>query len=330
MPVANVRSRWNKSGWEGSLDFYGAVSGNSILTLSPGGAVFPNPYGGADYFVDGNVSATGDGLSWGTAFLTLAEAITASNTSIALTANRWFARRNRIFVCGDQEIEEDLTILPEKCDVIGVGYDINPYPMIIGNHAIAATRPTAGSANGCRFINCGFLDKVGATDTFVAPAGCNGLAFLGCHFIPLVTGSTGTAIELTNCAAVRIENCLIDVRGGLATGIFGLAIDIKGTTSIHDLRILNNQITATVGITIAAGGTIGSLVQGNTIRATGYCLDDASDTVQVVNNRFMSDASDDLTGTGGSALAVHCGPHVAVGNYLVSSNHHNTLYPAAT
>ncbi len=58
----------------------------SNYLLGPG--AFVNPYGGQNYFVDGNVSATGDGLSWDTAFLTLTEAITASNTSIALTANR--------------------------------------------------------------------------------------------------------------------------------------------------------------------------------------------------------------------------------------------------
>jgi hypothetical protein len=89
-----------------------------------------NPTGAMDYFVDLNTSnATADGLSWDTAFDTIAEAITASNASITLTANRWWARRNRIFVLGDG-IAESLTVLPEKCDVIGLGSDLYPFPRV--------------------------------------------------------------------------------------------------------------------------------------------------------------------------------------------------------
>lgn len=272
----------------------------------------PNISGGVDYFVDGNVSATGTtGKSWGDAFLTLTEAITASNTSIALAANRHWARRNRIFVCGDQEIDEDITILPEKCDVIGVGYDIYPYPRIIGHHTIAATRPTAGSANGCRFINCGFYSDSATLDTFAVPAGCHGLSFIGCHFLPKTGGSAGKALEITNCSGVTIQNCKFDVTAGSMTNIYGTAISIEGKTSVHDTRIIGNHITATLGIVVveATAPAMGSLIADNILRTTGIAIDDNSDDFQVVNNRWMTDVN-----TGTSTAGYDFNLQLAAGN----------------
>jgi len=270
------------------------ADGGEILVQPGGRLTGGNPYGAADYYVDGNRSSAGDGSSWDDAFDTLAAAITASNTSIGLSANRWWARRNRIFVCGDEEIDEDLTVLPEKCDVIGVGYDLYPFPRIIGNHTIAA------AAKGTRFINCGFWDQDGTADLFVIPAGCHGLAFLGCTFLPKSGGSSGKALEITDSAHVRIEDCNFDVLAGSMTNIFALAISIEGTASPHDFLILRNHITATLGIHIAgsAAAVMGSLIGENIIRATGLAINDDTDDVQVVNNRWMTDV-DTSTSTAG-------------------------------
>ena len=46
-----------------------------------------------NYYVDGNVSATGDG-NMDYPFSTMAEALAASSAAIALSANRYWARRN--------------------------------------------------------------------------------------------------------------------------------------------------------------------------------------------------------------------------------------------
>jgi len=62
-----------------------------------------------NYYVDGNVSATGDG-SEEYPFSTLAEASAASHAAIALSASRHWARRNAIWVCGDA-LTEDLVAL---------------------------------------------------------------------------------------------------------------------------------------------------------------------------------------------------------------------------
>jgi hypothetical protein len=96
------------------------IMGERVVTLGASRATRPitdflmvedyqGPKAGT-YYVDLNVAATGKG-SPDHPFATIAEAITASNASIGLAANRWWARRNRIFVCGDG-ITENLTILP--------------------------------------------------------------------------------------------------------------------------------------------------------------------------------------------------------------------------
>ena len=278
-----------------------------------------NPSGAQDYFVDLNRSASGDGLSWSAAFKTIAEAVTASNVSIGLTANRWWARRNRIFVCGD-EIVEDLTVLPEKTDIIGVGTDLLPRPRLYGQHSFV-------SKVGVRFQNMGFYSGTGDTAvmmTFIA--GAHGLTFEGCEFLAGAAGMT-KALSITDCAHVRIKDCDFKVGAGSMTNIFGVAIEIAGTASIHDLMIVGNRITATAGITIANGTLMGSLVADNYIRATALCLNDASSDVQVINNRFISDAADDGSGTGAGALAIKCAILLASGNMMSSSDHRNAPFP---
>ena len=262
------------------------VANGGVFRVESGGQfIGPNPSGGADYFVDLNVTAaaalTADGSSWATAYQTIAAAITASNVSIGLAANRWWARRNRIFVAGDG-IEEDLTVLPEKCDIIGVGTDLYPFPRVIGHHNIAVL------AVGCRFINMGFqCDQAG--DLFIIPASCHGLQFVGCTFVP-ATGGTTKALEITDCALVKILDCRFDVMTGVMTKIFAVAISIEGTVC-HETVIDGNVITATAGIAVVEVGAaaFGSIISNNIIRATDLAIDDNSDDFMVVNNRWMTD-----------------------------------------
>jgi len=279
------------------------------------------------YYVDLNVAATGSG-SPDHPFATYAEAVTASNASIGLAANRWWARRNYIYVCGDG-IEEDLTILPEKCDTIGCGSDLYPFPRIIGNHAIAATRPTAGKATACRFINMGFQDADGTADLFSAPAGCHGLQFIGCTATAKTGGSAGKAFEITNCAHVRFIDIDIVPTVGSMTNIFAVGISIEGLASIHDTQIKGGLIVGTVGVHVveATAAAMGSRIKGVTIRATGLTINDASGDFIVTDNNLISDAADDGSGTGGGALAVKCNIQLAAGNRVTSSDHVNAPFP---
>ncbi len=286
------------------------IAAGGILRMEPGSLIqYANPTGAADYYVDGNVSATGDG-SIDSPFLTLAEAITASNTSIGLTANRWWARRNRIFVMGDQEIDEDLTVLPEKCDVIGIGTDLVPYPRVIGHHIIAAAKV------GCRFINMGFINDA-ITDLFVIPAGCHGLQFLGGQMVPNVAGST-KALEITSSAHVIIRGVEIVTNAGNHTaGIFAQAISLEGTAGSHQTRIEDCPlIRATEGIAIASDClAANTVIARNLIHATALTINDDSNLAYVIDNRLITDVDTDSDPADG----IDCKEEYACGNILTGS-----------
>jgi len=291
------------------------AAGGQIL-VEPGGSVMGgNPSGAADYFVDLNVSATGDG-SMGSPFATVKEAITASNISIGdASGYRWWARRNRIFIMGDG-ITESLTVWPEKCDMIGLGSDLHPFPRITGAHTCAVAKV------GLRLINLGFVATgTGAVLNFVAS--CHGLQILGCYFQVSAAGNT-LAMTIADSAHVRIEGCrIITTSGKITTSIFATAINITGTAAIHDLNIVDNNIFATAGIAVAAGECNGSLIKDNVIRAVGgLCINDDSAEIACVNNRFIS--SDAALAEGGFC---DWNSLLAVGNLCTSDGAASTAIP---
>jgi hypothetical protein len=266
------------------------------------------------YYVDLNVAATGGG-SPDHPFDTITEAITASNASIGLAANRWWARRNKIFVCGDG-IEEDLTVLPEKCDIIGCGSDIVPYPRVIGHHTIALAKV------GCRFINMGFTAD-GTGDLFVIPAGCHGLQFLGGHMQPSVAGNA-KALEITDSALVRIEGVEIYQNpGAYGTGIFGVGIAIEGTASNHQTVIKNCYINATEGIDVVASApAYDSRIEECIIHAVLLTIDDNSDQFHIINNRLITDADIDA----GASVGIDCKAEYASGNIITGTGEAGESY----
>ncbi len=267
------------------------------------------------YYVDLNVAATGGG-SPDHPFATLAEAITASNASIGLAANRWWARRNRIFVCGDG-IEESLTVLPEKCDIIGCGSDLVPFPRIIGAHTIALPKV------GCRFINMGF-QATGTGDLFAIPAGCHGLQFIGGMMQASLAGNT-KALEITDSALVVIRDVEIHQNpGAYATGIFGVGIAIEGTASNHQTLIDQCFVEATEGIDfVESAPAYGSRIRKCTIKATELTIDDNSDVVIIEDNNLITAASGNTNCEG----AIDANAALAIGNKITSANTANCPYP---
>jgi hypothetical protein len=272
------------------------------------------PKGGV-YYVDLNVAATGGG-SPDHPFATVAEAITASNTSIGLSTNRWWARRNRIFVCGDG-ITENLTVLPEKCDIIGCGSDLVPYPRIIGHHTIALAKVA------CRFINIGFtLDGTGVGLTI--PAGCHGFQIIGGMLQPSLAGNT-VGVQITDSALVRIEGFEVHQNpGAYGTGICAVGIAIAGTTSNHQTLINECFIEATEGIDVVASApAYGSRITNNIIKATALCIDENSDVVIVANNELITAANGNTDGAG----AIDCNAALASNNRITSGNTANMPFP---
>lgn len=267
------------------------VTSGGVITLETGAAlVAPNPSGAQDYYVDLNRVTSGDGKTWNTAMNLIAEAIAASNASIGLAANRWWARRNRIFVCGD-EIHEHILTMPEKCDIIGVGTDLRPFPRVFGKHTLAVAKV------GTRFINMGFNSTTTGV-MMTVPAGSHGFGLEGCHFEASAAGVT-KGLMTTDSAHMRLNGNTFTVGAGSMTNILGLAMSIEGLVA-HDIFIGHNKITATLGISIveAAAAAMGGMIHDNYLRTTGIAIDDNSDDFAVVNNRWMTDV-DTTTSTAG-------------------------------
>lgn len=259
------------------------VGGGSGATIPISDFLSTNEYFGPKggvYYVDGNVSATGGG-SPDHPYATLAEAVTASDAAIALSANRWWARRNRIFACGDT-LTENLTKFPTKCDVIGCGsYDGFDKLGLSGRHLPVL------EAYGTRFYNVHFKALAHASPIVTLTSAAGGVKFIGCTFDGTL-GTMTSAILATASPFLGIINC--DFIGTFVTSYITFGAGQAGWARIIDNRMMG---VAAKGIVIP-GTTTASwmpLIQGNTIVATGDPIEDASNLFYVVNNRLLTDAN---------------------------------------
>ena len=275
---------------------------NRILSLN--GLIY-----GVTFYVDVNAGVdTNNGLTWATAFKTLAVAIAASNVIIALNATGW-ASRNRILFKGDNDEahKETLITLPNKCDVIGVGsYDHRSYPILIGNHLIGA-----GAYMGTRFVNMGFRSLAAGGAIFTVPGTTSGLQFVMCFF----DGSTATpgtiAISLTAVELARIAfNEFI--------GAFSTSAIVIGAGESNGLMIEGNKILGAVkGIQVDIGMTTsirGGAILRNYIDTSGMAIDENSDKLLIADNLLNSAAGN------GYAACVDVAITRCVGNVLTTAN----------
>jgi len=201
-----------------------------------------------------------------------------------LSANRWWARRNRIYACGDM-LTEDLVKFPTKCDVIGCGsYNSNTMLGLSGMHV------PVGEAFGTRFYNIMFVAHAHAAPIVTLTGGDaspNGVQFHGCMF----DGTAGTmtsAILSTAHPFLVVDDC--DFIGTFVTSYVTIGTGEAGRTRITNNRMLG---VAAKGIVIGSGATASSkpLIQGNTLHATGLTIDDDSDLFYIVKNNLMTDVN---------------------------------------
>jgi hypothetical protein len=268
------------------------------------------------YFVDGNFgSDAANGKSWDTPFKTLTVAFAASNADIAADSRGW-AAHNVIYIKGD-EFTENLTTLPNKCDVISVGsYDAHPTG-IRGIHPIGA----AGYMN-VRFINC-YFDTAGAGgDMFTIPATVSGLSFLNCTFNGYGATCAGSAIVASGVVHFNIKDC--EFVGGFTDSVIELL-----TGTFNDLRIEGNHVLGhDVGIEVVAA-TLDAFCQGfiagNYVVTDGVCIKDSSGLMAVMDNRVIT------TGTAHGAAGVGMivdGDYMSVGNKGSANDIENCDVPA--
>jgi len=272
---------------------------------------------GTTYYVDGNAGAdTNDGLSWEYAFKKLSVAMAASQANIAAGATGW-ASRNRIFVKADA-ITEDLVLLAQKTDVIGVGsMDWRHKAQIVGNHVI----PNTAETHGCRFFNLEFIGPAAGGDLWTL-TDQHGVEFIDCDFLATSTTPATGAILATACVDLRVERCrfmgaysdaVMEIGAGQADGLVIEGCFVQGA---------NTGLEISADATFAAGRY--GIIQGNVFATTGACIVDGEAKSYVIGNRLFTAAAKGVAMVG----AITCGIALAQDNRITTSDANNVVYPA--
>jgi len=259
---------------------------------------------GADgniFYVDLNIATTGlDGRSWASAYQTLAECITVCDTDAA--ANRNWARRNTIYVIGD-ELHEDITVLSEKTDIVGVGTDLGAYPRMMHSWAIAA------GVKGARFFNMGFWNDTADVGVSI-PTLSHGTEFHNCHFDSNAVGTHG--LRVTTSHNVKIIGC--EFTNAAGTKYSTAAIDLVG--ACHDFELRDSYVEGVIAV--AADGTTNSArIDNCVLRATNIIVDDDGNTIVVSGCSLITAAN---SGNAFADTAMDVNLNLAVGNQLVSAD----------
>lgn len=252
------------------------------------------------FYVDGNVTSSGDGKTWDTAFKTVAEGLAATHSYMTTSGNLAFAHRATLYVAGD-DLDEDLTKFSEKTDVIGVGSDDGRKgPAILGNHVLEAA--SSDTYAGCRFINITFTPEASGPVVTI-PSGQHGIEFQGCKFEWAASSTTGILSTASNDLVVNGCRFIKGSSTGFTTGAVVFGAGAAGQTTIT-----NNYIDAAIGIVLNSSTTgEGFLVQDNTFVVATLAFDDDADIGYLVNNMIISAADNDTMGNiidGDDALMV--------------------------
>lgn len=261
---------------------------NASGEIAAGGIMEPfsaGTKGGAPsvFYVDGNVVSSGNGLSWLSAVKTLAEGLAMAHAYMSTSGNRAWAQRATVYCCGDNLVE-NLVILAEKSDIIGVGSSSGYTKCYLdGNHV-----PVTTNCWGTRWFNMAFgATTQGIIWTLTVVSG--GIEFRDCIFSSRGPAHT-RAIQATALGSMKVFGCQWEA----APADFSTAaIDILAGDAAQTI-ISDSYICGTIGIRTNAGmtATAGALIiDNNVIRAADEVIDDESDIAIVTNNRCISAAA---------------------------------------
>ena len=262
------------------------------------------------WYVDGNMLAdTGTGKSWADAKKYLSSAMALSNADIARDADRQWAARNTIYVRGDT-ITEDMVILAQKTDIIGVGsYDSGSRPGITGSWII----PDTVDYMGCHFYNMYFADT-GATALFDIDTQ-TGLEFHNCRFEGGSGSLTTIGLQVEESSFLVVEGCEFSVVSATAPFTASAIQIVNDTNPIYGCKIQDNIImSAGIGIDWDETESYNCWITDNYIKATGMTIDEEGDNVFVINNRLITEVD-----TGTSTAGYDFNIEYALGNLQTGS-----------
>lgn len=249
------------------------------------------------YYVDSNVTNTGDGASWETAFLTVQEAITASNATIDWSATPMLY--NAIYVAPGVYAEN---LTPAYyCYIIGTG--------IRGTDTSAEIHPTTGSCLtgtllGSILYNLRFeVDE--AVDCLNIGI-CNNSEVFSCVF---TNGAAvaATALSTDNCTHLHFHHNYVE--SGQLTGMkHGLYFQGGADKYAHNIHVHDNSIVTTdTGVYIAAGCTASEARIGpnNMIRCSGGASKGVDDNQggSIVYGNWIR-ANDAIEHAGGASFTI--------------------------
>ena len=273
------------------------------------------------YYVDANAGDdTNNGRTWGTAFKTLAVALAASHANIALNSTGW-AARNRIFFKGDITDDDDgenLVLLAQKTDVIGVGStDWRAKPQLLGNHVI----PNTAETHGCRFINMSFIGPAAGGDIFTL-TDQHGIEFINCDFRGNSTTAATAAVVATACVDLKFIGCTFE--GAFSDAVIELGAGQADGFLVEDCFIQGAEIGIEIPATVTYAANKCGLIKDNVISTTKEGVKDSLGTTFIIRNNIRTAAAKGIAMVG----AILCGLTYAQDNRITTSDANNVVYPA--
>lgn len=238
------------------------------------------------YYVDRNMTASGDGSSFAKAYKTIGEAVTQVNTDYTdadsdLPGN---GRNRRIIIGEGWYGEVGMTLTASDVEIVGAGTgsNINDGTVLYGSAtaggfdagAIVPVLRITGSSNTIRGL--GLMNSASGLYPCVT-VGTSGVTgpsnnyFIGCFWPRDVADAYTYAIEDYGNEGVRVENCYFSQSAKTA----GILIASNGVVNPVNDWILNNTFVGTpVGVHQTAGHN--TFIKGNSFFDAS---DDRPDTV---------------------------------------------------
>ncbi len=224
------------------------------------------------YYVDRNITASGDGKSWRSAYKTFNEAVTQVNTDYTNAAAVSGAGRNRRIVVGEGwygEIGMTLTASDVLVEGMGSGSNINDGTVLYGSATVGgfdagavvpALRITGSSV---LFKNFGFMNSASGLYPCVTigtsgVTGPSNVGFDGCFWPRDVANAYTYALEDYGNEGLRVETCFFSQSA--KTG--GILIASNGVVNpVNDWIFVNRFCGTPIGVHQTAGHN--TLIGGN-------------------------------------------------------------------
>lgn len=277
---------------------------------------------GTTYYVDTNAGVdTNDGMSWDTAYKTLAVALAASHANIAAGATGW-ASRNRIYYKGDPTVTADgetLTKFAQKTDVIGVGStDWKDKPQLIGNIVV----PSTTAYQGCHFHNIMFKGPIASGGDIITMASQHGIEFFDCEFMADSTIAATAAVLATACVGLKFHRCV--TKGAFSDAVIELGAGQADDFLVEDCFIQGGEIGIEIPGTVTYAAGKNGVIKNNLFSTTKEGIKDSLGTTFVIRNNIRTAAAKGVAMVG----AILCGLTYAQDNRITTSDANNVVYPA--